>query len=631
MSDPMVAIRAVHYASTLFAAGALCFDAFLLGAGAARHRRAVAAAATLALLSAIAWLWAETARMTGGAPTPALALKVLDATEFGRAWVVRLALLVLWLVAILCARGRGMLIVAAALGIGAAASLAFSGHAAAEGTLGLVLDMVHLTAASLWLGALLPFALLLRSAARAGTTAALAEAARAARRFSPLGLFCVGGLLATGLFRACFLVGTIPGLVGTPYGQLLSIKIALFLAMVALAAINRQRLTPALATLHGRDAARRLMRSALVEAALGLVILVDVGALGISVPAAHDQPIWPFPVTWTLTAIGGRPGVQLLTGAATALASLGIVALLVAVIRARWRWFALGLPALALGLLIAGDALSIDAQPTMYQSSPLPFDVETIAAGAPLYRDNCAQCHGRFGYGDGPNAAQLAVKPADLARVHVAHHSDGSLFWWVRHGKGEGAMPAFADLLSEEQAWDLVAYLRALSDSVAAKNLGPSIDPQQRVPAPAFSFERGEAGQERLEDLAGKQAVLLVLYALPESAPRLAALANAAPALEAAGLAVVALPLGDEAEGTGPIFTPADPDLTEVYALFRRLGAEDTFPKTAPSEFLIDRWGYLRARFLGGAAATPDQLRAMVAAMAQEPQPPPVNAPMHHH
>ncbi|HUK08097.1 MAG TPA: CopD family protein [Stellaceae bacterium] len=630
MSDPMVAIRAVHYASTLFAAGALAFDTLLLGASRVRHRRAIAAAAALALISALLWLWFETARIAGGAPTPGLALRVLSATEFGHAWSVRLVLLALWLAAILCARGRGMLIVAAALGIGAAASLAFSGHAAAEGARGLALDMVHLTAASLWLGALLPFALLC-NATRAGTNAALAEAARAARRFSPLGLICVGALLLTGGIRAWGLVGTIPGLIGTPYGQLLSIKIVLFLVMVALAAINRQRLTPALATVHGREAARRLMRSALVEAALGLMILVDVGALGIGVPAAHDQPIWPFPVTWTLAAIGGKPGVQVLTGAAAALASLGIAALLVAVMRARWRWFALGLPALALGLLIAGDALSIDAQPTMYQSSPLPFDVETIAAGAPLYRDNCAQCHGRYGYGDGANAPQLAVKPADLARVHVAHHSDGSLFWWVRHGKGEGAMPAFADLLSEEQAWDLVAYLRALSDSVAAKNLGPSIDPQQRVPAPAFSFERGEAGQERLEDLAGRQAVLLVLYTLPESAPRLAALADAAPALEAAGLAVVALPLGDQAEGTGSISTPADPDLTEVYALFRRLDAEDTFPKTAPSEFLIDRWGYLRARFLDGATASPDQLRAMVAAMAQEPQPPPANAAMHHH
>jgi putative copper resistance protein D len=626
----MAAIRAIHYASMLFAAGALGFDALLLRADAVRYRRAVAAGAALALLSALLWLWEETAHMAGGAPTAALALRVLGATEFGHVWVMRLILLALWLPAILWTRGRAALISTAIMGIAASASLAFSGHAAAEGALGLGADMVHVTAAALWLGALLPFAALLRVAEREGTEGAFDEAARIAHRFSPLGLLCVGGLLLTGIFRAWNLVGSIPGLVGTPYGQLLLVKITLFLAMVALAAINRQRLTPALSTSGARGAARRLMRSALFEAALGLLILCDVGVLGISVPAAHDQPIWPFPVTWAWTAVAGKAGGSTMLVGAALLAISGLAMLALAVRRRQWRWFAGGLPSCVLALLVANNALWVDAVPTMYQSAPLPFDVATIAAGAPIYRDNCVPCHGRFGYGDGPNAAQLAVKPADLARVHVAHHSDGSLFWWIRYGKGEGAMPAFANLLDQEQAWDLVEYLRALSDAVTAKTLDAAVDPERRVPAPGFAFEHGRGDERSLADLTGKQNVLLVLYALPDSEARLKALAEAAPSLESAGLTVVAIPLG-EAQESGAIFTPADRDLVETYALFRRIGDADTLPKTEHSEFLIDRWGYLRARFLDGATATPDQLRAMVAAMAKEPTPPPPSAAAHHH
>ena len=74
----------------------------------------------------------------------------------------------------------------------------------------------------------------------------LAVARAATLRFSTLGVISVGTLLVTGIVNTWYLAGSIEALTGTYYGQLLLAKIALFFAMVAIAAVNRQWLTPRL-------------------------------------------------------------------------------------------------------------------------------------------------------------------------------------------------------------------------------------------------------------------------------------------------------------------------------------------------------------------------------------------------
>ena len=54
-----------------------------------------------------------------------------------------------------------------------------------------------------------------------------------------------------------------------------------------------------------------------------------------------------------------------------------------------------------------------------------------------------AVCHGIAGYGDGPAAADLKPKPADLTARHAASHTVGDLYWWLSHGIKETAMPGF--------------------------------------------------------------------------------------------------------------------------------------------------------------------------------------------
>src|SRR5262249_14335534 len=141
-------------------------------------------------------------------------------------------------------------------------------------------------------GALLPLAYLLASAP-------LDLAERATRRFSLMGIACVGALVLTGFASAWYTVGSVPGLFGTRYGQLLLAKLALFAAMLALACANRLRWTPRLRASAGRPALAigRLRRNAIAEASLGVAVLGVVGVLGVTVPAVHSQTVWPFPYT----------------------------------------------------------------------------------------------------------------------------------------------------------------------------------------------------------------------------------------------------------------------------------------------------------------------------------------------
>src|SRR5205823_4797274 len=102
------------------------------------------------------------------------------------------------------------------------ATLAWAGHAAAgEGEdrwLQLAADVVHLLAAGAWVGALPALVLVLRSED-------IPDAARTTQRFSTLGIVSVGALAGSGFVNAWYLVGNLPALIATPYGQILLFKL----------------------------------------------------------------------------------------------------------------------------------------------------------------------------------------------------------------------------------------------------------------------------------------------------------------------------------------------------------------------------------------------------------------------
>ena len=297
MDDPLIFVRAVHFAATLSVTGVALFNVFVaqpvLGPPASPESRASVVrrlawiawiGLALALLSGAAWFVLVSASISDHpletvlSDASALRAVLLD-TDFGRDWLFRL-LLIAVLAGLLAVDLRekqdsgGFLklaIVLAAAGL--AGTLARAGHgiggAGLGGRIHLAADFVHLIAAAAWVGGLLPLALML---AAAGGSITVAHAV--SLRFSAYGMVAVGVLLFTGAINTWYLAGSIRALSETDYGHLLLIKIALFLVMLGLATVNRLWLTPALAADAGqgrsRDAFRQLRRTSPSRSVLAL-------------------------------------------------------------------------------------------------------------------------------------------------------------------------------------------------------------------------------------------------------------------------------------------------------------------------------------------------------------------------
>lgn len=93
--------------------------------------------------------------------------------------------------------------------------------------------------------------------------------------------------------------------------------------------------------------------------------------------------------------------------------------------------------------------------------NPTAADDASIARGAELYAINCAMCHGQTAQGNGPIAAFLANKPANLTTPVVQSKSDGSIFLTITNGVA-GKMPALNENFTVPERWDLVNYVRTL-------------------------------------------------------------------------------------------------------------------------------------------------------------------------
>jgi copper resistance protein D len=333
VNEPLVIARAVHLAATLLLTGAIAFRCFVAAPAFAAEAGALEAhlrvrlawivwtALAAALISGAAWLVLLAAEI-GDVPVADAVSQgwpwlVLTDTAFGNTWMLRLGIAALLALALLAARPGGLTyplprlraplpdpppqaaegtfiidmlyaILAAAL----AASLAWTGHAAGmegiDGAIHLASDALHLVAAGAWLGALWPLAILLGAALRAGDPVSAATAYEATRRFSILGIISVAAILATGVVNTWEILGADAFSLSTDYNRLLLAKIGLFLGMVAIAAVNRQRLTPRLSGAHGDGRAmRQLRRNCLTETGLGLLILAIVAVLGRMTPHMH--------------------------------------------------------------------------------------------------------------------------------------------------------------------------------------------------------------------------------------------------------------------------------------------------------------------------------------------------------
>lgn len=296
-----VALRFFLYLDlmVLFGLAAFGIHAFRRGERQARailpHAGLIAGTACLGLLLSLLGLASLVADLSGTtllAPDRETLEVLLFETGNGTAWQWRVAALLIalaaaWLLRRSAVHGAALATLAGGVAL---ASLAWGGHGVAgEGTFGwlrLGADIVHLLAAGIWIGALIALLQLVLRRSDTIDRAHLEVSRRALAGFSSLGMLVVGALIVTGLLNLLGTAGPagIAALPLAPYGQLLLAKLALFAAMLGLAAGNRFRLVPrferATAAQDQRAALAALRRSLAAETVCAIAILALVAWLG---------------------------------------------------------------------------------------------------------------------------------------------------------------------------------------------------------------------------------------------------------------------------------------------------------------------------------------------------------------
>jgi putative copper export protein len=272
-----VAVKAIAYAATLSAAGAVFFlayaEALIPGAQRIRIVRLVRLSSALALLAGGAQILVTAGSMSGEAADMMSLplLSMVSQSGLGRAVAVRALGLVLATLGISGRRRPSAVGVAGA--VIAATSFAWTGHTHAllPHAPPILLLGVHLCAVAFWLGALAPLLLVLRSGDAPAAGAAVG-------RFGAVALYVVGALLAAGLGLAWLLLGDVTRLWSSAYGRWLACKLVVVACLLGCAAVNKWRLTPRLRA--GEFSARQSLRTSIrMEMLLGAAILGVTAAL----------------------------------------------------------------------------------------------------------------------------------------------------------------------------------------------------------------------------------------------------------------------------------------------------------------------------------------------------------------
>ena len=596
----------------------------------ARLTRVLPWLAVTLLLGLLGLLAITTAQVTGTAESawhPEAWLELLQKTRIGLIWKGRAALaLLLFSVAlyvrfspkarwpyVLCA-----IVAALTLAVGSLASHSAAGDLSVISVLPFTL---HIVLASVWAGGLPAFLTLLFATTRKRPSKEADQyGIKTLKRFSAMALPVMIVVVATGIIVADRMVDTsYAALAATSYGWFLNAKVMLLAVILVIAARARFSWIPLLSQNDDDMAAvggRGLRRWVTVEVVLAAALVLAATLLANTVPAKHTViEDWPYPFRFSIDATWGELSVMIRTGIGIALFVLAGGAVILGRSKCwemKWR---VAIPAgLAIcALAIALPSFAIQAFPETYRKTPVPFDAISVANGATLFAANCVPCHGPQAKGNGVLAKTLAIPPVDLlTEPHTAKHTAGDFFHWLTYGIPGTGMPAWADKLSEEDRWDVLNFLHAISRGYQARLINPYVAPNQPYVVPQnFSYSAHDGTNGTLKDFRREKAVLLVLFSWPDSRTRLDQLRSAYATLSGGNTVVLAMPMNDPnpqdmamitANMPFPIVMQGALEVTRSYTLFRRtlsnpdLAGEGTMPKHM--EFLIDRYGFLRARWI---------------------------------
>jgi mono/diheme cytochrome c family protein len=151
--------------------------------------------------------------------------------------------------------------------------------------------------------------------------------------------------------------------------------------------------------------------------------------------------------------------------------------------------------------LLTGMPLNARIDKEMVKTPPIQADEANLVAGAEIYRDQCAACHGlhgkpsRFGAHMFPDAPPLWESHHGNATVGVSDDPPGETYWKVSNGIRLTGMPAFKGVLTETKMWQVslllaqadkplplaaVEILRGEPMALALLTAGPETKPETR-------------------------------------------------------------------------------------------------------------------------------------------------------
>ena len=552
-------------------------------------------------------------------------------TTVGWAWIVSqfLAFLFAGLCFIrLSISSRRLDFIALAAGVILLAVVSLTGHAIDDGlpTWTQVSFFLHTAAGLTWLGGLLGLIWWLFTAHNKPPELA----AQLLEKWSLIAKIAMGVVAISGFLIAWENVGSIPNMLATPYGRLLTLKLTFLCAALwfALMIVRYMASRP-----QGQFNVAWVGKIGAIEAAFGVGLLSIAGYIAVITPASHENDIyWPLPFRLSYIATWGQNPVfpSPIWWWAIVGVLLFIAAILIWVtpaVRAR-RLYATPIAAFA-ALLCLATSFSTEAYIDTYNDPTQDFTAESVARGMASFQENCIGCHGPMGEGNGPlskdlkNAQGVAVSPADLTAPHVGTHTIGDIFHWLSYGQN-GVMPSFSNILDVDDRWDVINYLLVLSSTNRSRFIGPTAMIQWLI-APDFALDDPDDQLTTLFKLRGKPTLVSIAHCDNSTASDQqglsASLIKAAETSHAAGIHHVTVFFGDcptAAKGRMAVHPKA---VEKAYSIMNRYPNVPYTQDINEAHFLIDRSGYIRARFKHFSPEDDDASKVIsqAAVMAQEP------------
>lgn len=92
--------------------------------------------------------------------------------------------------------------------------------------------------------------------------------------------------------------------------------------------------------------------------------------------------------------------------------------------------------------------------------NPFAGNQKASNEGMVIFNQMCVLCHGNKGQGNGEAGLTLQPRPANFTALNVKNQTDGAIFWKITNGKAP--MATYFEILTDDQRWKLVNYIRQL-------------------------------------------------------------------------------------------------------------------------------------------------------------------------